>query len=262
MTGGPGPVTPTPREIVQLALAATGSADLAQVYDAANVLGVDDQPVRLAIRRLHTAGLVEQVGRGRAGSILSTARGRRRHALDEAYWDFAIRQDDGLTRWDGTWHLMAFSVPETLRAERDRLRTALARLGAAPLTPGLFVSPHDLVPALEAETGGEVDAFLTTAVATHLRHAGRPLGDGVADLWPLDDLAAGYRRLEDVMEHWAARRVPGDEVVALAGSLAVHCALDRAAGPDPLLPRELLPPDWPGARARTRLRREWPDRTA
>jgi phenylacetic acid degradation operon negative regulatory protein len=257
MTAGTGTSAPAPREVVEIALSATGRADLAAVYDSANLLGIGDQPLRLAIRRLVAAGLVEQVGRGRGGSIRSTDEGRRRAALDEAYWDFAVQQDEGLAPWDGRWRLVAFSVPESLRAERDRLRAALARLGAAPLTPGLFVSPHDLVPALEAETGGGIGRFLTTVVATDVQHAGRPVADDVARLWPLDDLAAAYRELERVMDARAADHRTGDDAAALAGHIAVHAALDRAMGPDPLLPRELLRPDWPGARARARVRREW-----
>jgi phenylacetic acid degradation operon negative regulatory protein len=251
------PWAPTPREVVELSLATHGRAALSTVYDAANLLGVADQPLRLAIRRLSEAGIVEQTGRGRAGSLRSTARGRRRALLAEAYWDFALRQDAGEPGWDGLWHLLAFSVPESHRALRDALRAALSRLGAAPLTPGLFVSPHDLSAALEAEHDGGVGGYLTTATARSVQHAGRPLADVVGDLWPLGALRDAYTDLLGVMDRWSGPATRGGPAAALAGYVAVHAALERAMGPDPLLPPELLPPDWPGRCARDRVRRDW-----
>lgn len=257
MSAGTEAAAPTPREVVELSLLPHGTVPLAHLYDAANLLGVPDQTLRLALRRLAASGLVEQHGRGRAGLLTATATSRRRAALDEAYWDVAVRQDAGEIVWDGMWHLVAFSVPEARRADRDRLRGVLARLGAAPLAPGLCVSPHDLGPAIEAETEGAVRAYLTTAASREVRHGGRPLAALVPALWPLDDLAAAYRRLLAVTEAWSGRAGSGDPAAVLAAHVAVHAALERALGPDPLLPPELLPPDWPGPEARARVARDW-----
>lgn len=247
---------PTPREVVELSLAEHGHAALAEVYDAANLLGIADQPLRLAIRRLADAGLVVQSGRGRAGTLRATEHGRRRALLDEAYWEFAVRQDDGEVRWDGNWHLLAFTVPESRRAERDRLRVALSRLGAAPLTPGLFVSPHDLGPALDAESDGSAIRYLTAATAEHVAHGGRPIADLIEDLWPLDTLRAAYLDLLGVMDRWESPAASGG-TAGLAGRLAVFAALERAIGTDPLLPAELLPDDWPGRPTRNLVRQTW-----
>lgn len=257
MSGAREPVRPTPREVVELGLAVDGSAALSDLYDAANLLGVADQTLRLAIRRLVDAGLAEQTGRGRAGTLRSTGRARRRALLDEAYWEFAVRQDDGAVVWDGHWHLLAFTVPESQRAQRDHLRDALSRLGAAPLAPGLFVSPHDLRPALEAESDGAVGRYLTTAVAPRVERGGQPIADLVGTLWPLDVLIDAYAALHATLDHWAGSAAGGDPVRALAGRTAVLAALERAIGTDPLLPPELLPADWPGRTARHRIRRDW-----
>jgi len=259
VSGAHEPVDPTPREVVELALADDGSAALSSLYDAANLLGIADQPLRLAIRRLADAGLVEQTGRGRAGSLRSTRRARRRALLDEAYWDFAVAQDDGEVAWDGHWHLLGFTVPESHRAERDRLRDALSRLGAAPLTPGLFVSPHDLRPALDAETEGAVGRYLTTAAARQVERGGRPIAELVGDLWPLEALRDAYGSLLATLDRWAGSARSDVRARTLAGRIAVRTALERAVGTDPLLPPELLPADWPGRPARERVRRDWLD---
>lgn len=248
-------VSPSPRAVVEHGFGPDGTAPLGDLYDAANTLGIADQPLRLAVRRLVDAGLVEQHGRGRSGVLRLTGRARLRQALDLAYWDLARAQDAGAAPWDGRWRLIGFSVPEARRSERDALRTTLGHLGAAPLAPGLVVSPHDLVPALEAELGPGVHEHLSTAADAAARHRGEPIAALVGALWPLDALRAGYAALERTLDRWDQR--PGDPALALAGRIAVHTALDRAVVPDPLLPPELLPTDWPGSGLRTRFLAGW-----
>lgn len=259
MTTETSPVSP--RALVEHSFGPDGRADLATVYDVAGVLGLEDQPVRLAVRRLVAAGVVEQTGRGRAGALRLAPGARVRGALDLAYWDFATRQDDGAAAWDGLWRLVAFSVPESRRSERDALRSALAHLGAAPLAPGLVVSPHDLVAALVAELGSlDVREVLTTATAPAVVHAGRDLTEQVPVLWPLDVVRAGYDRLDAEIQAWRARLGGPDGASVphvLAARIALHAALDRAVVPDPLLPPELLPTGWPGPRVRGAFRTLW-----
>jgi phenylacetic acid degradation operon negative regulatory protein len=248
-----------PRAVVEHCLAADGSAPVADVLDAARVLGIEDQPVRLAVRRMAAAGLLVQQGRGRAGTLVLTPEARLRSALDDEYWAFARRQDRGQEVWDGRWRLLAFSVPESRRADRDALRAALAHLGAATLTPGLYVSPHDLTDALAAELPDrDPGADLTVAVADAVRHRGQDLRAVVPELWALDGLRAGYRRLDAVVEAWLARVAaePG-ATVRRAARVAVGAAVDLAVGPDPLLPPVLLPADWPGGAVRGRTERAW-----
>lgn len=262
MTPETSPVSP--RALVEHCFGPDGRADLATVYHVAGVLGLEDQPVRLAVRRLVAAGVVEQTGRGRAGTLRLAPAARLRSALDLAYWDFACRQDDGAAMWDGLWRLVAFSVPESRRSERDALRSALAHLGAAPLAPGLVVSPHDLVPALRAELGSgdvrDVRDVLTTATTPAVVHAGRDVTEQVSELWPLAAVRAGYDRLDAETRAWRAHLdgpdgSSGPQV--LAARIALHAALDRALVPDPLLPPELLPADWPGPRVRRAFRALW-----
>lgn len=264
----PPPVTVpvSPRALVEHCFDPDGRVALATVYDVAAALGLEDQPVRLAVRRLVAAGAVEQIGRGRAGTLRLTADARLRGALDLAYWHVAVQQDEGTRAWDGLWRLLAFSVPEHRRADRDALRSTLAHLGAVALTPGLYVSPHDLTVALDAELPGRgVHADLTTATSATVVHGGRPLAVQVHDLWPLDAVRAEYERLEREIGAWRARLAEvraatshdAPTSIPLAARIALHAALDRAVGPDPLLPPELLPPDWPGPRVRRAFRDTW-----
>jgi phenylacetic acid degradation operon negative regulatory protein len=249
-----------PRAVVEQCLDALGGeVGLGDVFDVAGVLGVEEQPVRLALRRLVVAGAVVQSGRGRAALLTWTGAAGRRAALDAEYWRFAADLDRGVEQWDGVWSLLAFSVPESRRADRDALRAVLTRLGAAALTPGLYLSPYDLGPALTAELPGRDPALdLTVARASQVHHGGLPVEERIPELWPLDDLRAEYAVLDRAVDRWAEHAAEGEPVLRLAARIAVGAAVETAVGPDPLLPPTLLPADWPGAWVRARVRALWP----
>ena len=50
--------------------------------------------------------------------------------------------------WDRKWRIIAFDIPESLRAKRDILRNALKRLGFLKLQQSVWVYPHDCVEIL------------------------------------------------------------------------------------------------------------------
>jgi phenylacetic acid degradation operon negative regulatory protein len=252
----------TPRAVLTNCFGAAGQTPLDVVYDAAAVLGISDQPLRLAIRRLVSAGMIEQIGRGRRGQLRLTDQALKRDLLDNEYWNFATRQDHGEQRWDRQWRLIAFSIPETRRADRDALRAALTRLSAAALTPGLFVSPHDLTTALQAELSPRNLDDLTLATATSLTYHGTTIERLTTQLWPLDTLSTRYDTLDRVITHEEGNL--GDDAEParrLAARIAILTALTAALLPDPLLPPELLPTDWPGPAARERIRQLEPQLT-
>ncbi|MFF2076457.1 PaaX family transcriptional regulator C-terminal domain-containing protein [Kitasatospora sp. NPDC058162] len=247
-----------PRTVVEACFDPRGSASLAYVYDVAAAAGLADQPVRLAIRRLEAAGVLRQEGRGRKGRLLLTDAGRLRTDADARFVRLAYAQDGGLAPWDGLWRLHTFSVPEQHRPERDALRTALTRLGAAPLAPGAYLSPHDLLAELVGETSeSTVGAYLITAEATRLTGPGFTDPASVAErLWPAADTVDAYRPLAEAL---AAEPVGNDrgstELVATALGLAD--AFSRALEHDPLLPPELRPTPWPPSHLRRAFRERW-----
>lgn len=246
----------TPRAVLTNCFSADGQAPLDIVYDAAAILGIPDQPLRLAIRRLTSAGMIEQIGRGRRGHLRLTDQALNRNLLDDEYWNFAIRQDHGEERWDRQWRLIAFSIPETRRSDRDALRAALIRLGAAALAPGLFASPHDLTTALQAELSPRrLDDDLTLATTTSLTHHGIAIERLTTQLWPLDTIRTRYHTLDRVITHEEERlRNDPEPARRLAARITILTAAIAALMPDPLLPGDLLPTGWPGPDARERVR--------
>ena len=210
--------------------------------------GVSDSAARAALSRLTRNGL-----------LVASKHGRR------TYHRLSVRAaevlDEGARRifsfgrttapWDGTWNVVAFSVPERDRSTRHALRERLRWLGFAPLYDGLWVAPWD--------HGSEVAAQLTelgVETATVFRAATVP-GARAARLpqyaWDLDDLQHRY----DDFITGATRlgeRIHAGAVSPVDALVARTYVMDRwRAFPalDPELPDELLPPRWPRARARS-----------
>ncbi len=227
------------------------------LYDIAASLAMSDQQVRLCVRRLIAQGYYVQHGRGREAVLHGTDKPRML-ALPETAWGKMIRaQDAGLVTWDGSWRLYILTVPETVRQIRDQVRTRLSQLGAALLTGGVHVSPHDLSDEL-ASLLDELDAhrYLATATTTDLSVAGSSNRlDLTRDLWPVEALGDQYRRLQEdtldpLLQHLEAHPdLSADAAVVILLRVLVH--VGQVMQGDPLLPPELLPHPWAGTRART-----------
>ena len=68
-------------------------------------------------------------------------------------------------------------------------------------------------------------------------------------LWPLDAIASGWRSFETATRRRLSTR-PKGPADAAGQAIATLVELVQAIEPDPLLPPELLPDDWPGATGR------------
>ncbi|MEU3653320.1 PaaX family transcriptional regulator C-terminal domain-containing protein [Streptomyces sp. NPDC032161] len=224
-----------------------------------------DQQVRLCVKRLVTEGRFTQEGRGRKAVLRATgATGATGQTLgpDVEFVTHAFRQDAGLAPWDGIWHLVAFAVPETARTARDALRAALTRLGGAAVQGGLYISANAWEPYAEdrARHLGVLD-HLTLPTTDNLRQGNEHAPAALARvLWPLEEIADRYQRLASVARPRLRRLqedadLPGPERLTIAVELAAE--FTRAMEPDPLLPPELLPQPWPGARARELVAQCW-----
>ncbi|MGP3684296.1 PaaX family transcriptional regulator C-terminal domain-containing protein [Streptomyces sp. IBSNAI002] len=239
-----------------------GSVDCGGLYAVAGALGMTDQQVRLCVKRLVAEGRFTQEGRGRKARLHATADPTGSIAPDAEYVRHAYRQDRGLAPWDGTWHLFAFAIPETARQARDALRDALLHLGAAPLQGGLYVSANaigDIVEAHARHLG--VLPSLTRLTSRDLRVGEESEPARLAALlWPLRQIAERHEALAALaaarLDRLAGPDLPtGTERLTYAVELA--SAFTTAMEPDPLLPPELLPQPWPGARARAEAARCW-----
>jgi phenylacetic acid degradation operon negative regulatory protein len=212
-----------------------GEAPVAALVRLLGALEIAAPAVRTAISRMTRQGWLDAVRLPAGPGYAITAKARRR--LDEAAARIYRTRTEG---WDGCWHLLVLE-PTGDRRTRDRLRAGLSFLGYAPLAETTW---------LGAQESTEVDALLASdsVRAHHFRSAldGDPKALA-ASAWDLDRLARDYRRWLTEAESIIApaRDGPADEQAFAIRSRLVH-EWRKFLFTDPGLPKELLPPQWPG----------------
>lgn len=202
--------------------------------------GIKETTLRVALTRM--------VG---AGDLIRSAEGYR---LSERLLARQRRQDEAMrprTRaWRGDWLTLIVTSVGTDARTRAVLRTTMHHKRFGELREGVWMRPDNVDLDLDPEVAGRV-RILTARDGAPAQLA--------AHLWDLPAWAqTGHRLLGEMA---AAPGVPGRFLVA--------AAMVRHLLTDPVLPDELLPPDWPGAALRaayhdfaTELsqRRDWAER--
>jgi phenylacetic acid degradation operon negative regulatory protein len=201
------------------------------------LFGVADGAIRTALWRMVAAGeLVVDDGRyALAGPLLE-----RRERFDTGP---ARRRE-----WDGSWELAVVTAERRSAIERQDLRGSAAALHLAELREGVWVRPDNLERSRLPERQAVVDAQCVRFVAASLDGDREALA---ARLFDLDTWAARARTLIAALDGAGglpSALGPGD----LADGFRVSIAAVRHLAVDPLLPDELLPPDWPGDALRRR----------
>ena len=209
-------------------------------------LGVDETAVRSSVSRLKRRGLLLQERRdGAVGYVVST---QLRDIL--AAGDRRIFGGEPAELRDG-WVLVVFSVPESERSSRHRLRSGLAGLGLGTVAPGMWIGPAHLVDDVRSALERLGLASYAELFCGH-HVAFDEVRTRVDRWWDLEDLQAQYGAYVDawspVLASWRRRRsVPA--ATAFADYVGTLTAWRRLAYLDPGLPAEVLPAPWQGARA-------------
>lgn len=213
-------------------------------------LGLSEAASRTVLSRMTRKGWLTTSREGRLSYYDLSARGRR--LLQEG--EERIYHPPRGQPWDGSWTLVAYSIPEERRNQRDKLRIRLAWLGFGSLGNGLWISPH----TVQEEVRGVLEELdLTEHVelfrAEHLGSS-EP-GALVRQCWDLETLAEDYR------EFIRSQSLPCERCrrcIREGRSNPEDCFVRRfrlvheyRAFPllDPYLPPELLPDGWPGEEA-------------
>jgi phenylacetic acid degradation operon negative regulatory protein len=205
---------------------------------------VREATVRVVVTRLRREGWLSSRRDGRETTYLLTEKSWQ--ALDEKRSRIFQRVDEP---WDGLWHTVIYSVPETERALREQLRRKLQWLGFGPLAQSVWVSPHDRVAEVrEAFADNEsVRLDLFHARSEDVRHD----RDIVSRAWDLSQLNQDYNRLlahyRPQLEHYRAGELVGS--AALGERMRLVYDYRRFPFRDPDLPPELLPDGWAGRAA-------------
>ncbi|SOX52203.1 PaaX domain-containing protein, C-domain protein [Mycobacterium ahvazicum] len=184
--------------------------------------GIKETTLRVALTRM--------VG---AGDLIRSADGYR---LSDRLLARQARQDEAMrppTRaWHGDWHVVIVTSVGTDARTRAAQRASMYRKRFGELREGVWMRPDNLELDLEPDVADRVRVLKARDDAPEQL---------VAELWDLPAWAQAGRRLVDEMA--GARDIPSRFMVA--------AAIVRHLLTDPMLPAELLPDDWPGARLRS-----------
>jgi len=207
----------------------------------ANEFDITSTSARAALGRLARRGLLDSSKAGRRTFYGLTPRAQQMLTGGvRRIMSFGLSHD----RWDGSWLVVTYSVPEHQRDVRHVLRARLRWLGFAPLYDGVWVSPRsdatEAVALLE-ELGIASSNVLVSRVA-HAVNGGDPLS-----AWKLDELRQVYAAFVAEFEPLLGRAEGGDVVPAeaLIARTRVMDVWRQFPNLDPELPETALPPGWP-----------------
>lgn len=206
-------------------------------------LGLDTPSVRTAVSRLKKRGwLLSETRGGVRGYGLSAEALASLAAGDQVIWH--AREPADLA--DG-WCVITFSIPETARGRRDRLRSHLSALGFGNVSTATWIAPARMQAAAE-QAIAELDLTSFCAVFTGSYVAGPDLPALIARSWDLPAMDARYRtflaRFADATEPGA---LPPREAFATYVTMVDHWR--QLPFRDPALPPDLLPSSWTGREA-------------
>jgi phenylacetic acid degradation operon negative regulatory protein len=210
--------------------------------------GVGEHATRSTLTRMVNRGLLlrRREGRRMYFGLTDRAADILRDGEDRMWKQGAVND-----HWDGTWTLLAFSLPESSQRQRHDLRSRLAWAGFGPLIGGLWIAPgHADVSTIadDPELGPHVAVFRSTADPV------TDIATMVHTTWDLASPAADYRAFRDRWADFAAGE-PVADLDELAVKLRLLTQWLRLVRADPHLPVRHLPADWPAAGAEDVFRR-------
>lgn len=227
----------TPKSLI-LNLLLAGCGEPLSASDAvasAQLFGIRENSVRVALVRLNAAGMIESVGRGayRLGPQASEL------ADDIASWRHA---ESRVCDWHGAWLMV--STAALGRSDRAALAVrerALALMGFMPLSEGLHVRPDNLVGHAEAARTRlhklGLQAQAPVFVASDLNPE---LDQQARKLWSGEHLNQAYARTGAKLRQWLAHADQLDTETAARESYLLGNEAIRQLVFDPMLPAPLV----------------------
>jgi len=202
-------------------------------------------------------GYIEKIEKEGEVFIRLTSRGSNKVVRDFPFLAFQNK------RWDKKWRVVVFDVEETNKQTRERFRSKLKELGFGMLQESVFISPHniakDFTEFIDAQ-GLNESAYLLEAssiavgdikaLVNRVWHLDKinDLYKGIIGKMEDNDLISDSDRLNKLNDEDENKKV--QVLVREIKKMYLEVILK-----DPFLPKELLPLDWEGERARFLIRK-------
>ena len=207
--------------------------------------GLSEQAIRSAVSRMCRSGILKANRANRKSYYLLTSEGHS--LLTEGAQRIFQRKE---SPWDGNWNIVTYSVPETMRQARDRLRLELGWLGYGPLGEATWICPHDRTREVKSLLRKfNIEKYVNVFSAQH--QGNTDPSKIISRCWDLDkiyqkyaDFLAEYRpKLEEHLKRLQAGETiePSECFVARFNLIHEYRKLPFF---DPDLPLELLPENW------------------
>jgi phenylacetic acid degradation operon negative regulatory protein len=213
------------------------------IIEALGRAGVSTHATRSTLTRMVGRDLLHRqpVGRKMYFGLTDRSAAILRDGRARIWQDGAVND-----RWDGTWTLLSFSLPESMQRERHDLRSRLAWSGFGPVQGGLWIAP------------GRVDAagiVGSLGLAAHARvffasaDSATDISGLIEDAYDLSELSERYAAF---LSRWGGSAAGDDP---LGTRLRLSAEWLDAIRRDPRLPVEHLPANWPAAPAQKVFRK-------
>ena len=207
--------------------------------------GLSEQAIRSAVSRMCRSGLLKAKRTNRKSYYSLTSEGHS--LLTEGAQRIFYRKN---TDWDGTWNLVAYSIPERRRKARDRLRVELSWMGYGAIAEATWISPYDQTKEVEELT--ERLQIKDCVQIFHAKHQGSTNPQEIVSrCWDLGRIHERYvnfiAEYRPKLEYYLKRLQAGENVEPS------ECFVERfnliheyrkLPYLDPDLPQELLPENW------------------
>lgn len=229
-----------------------GSIPIGALVQLLGYFGVSNQAIRSAISRMKRNGLLRVERQGSRSFYSMTVQSAK--TIEEGavrIFQFPSRRGS----WDGQWHLITYSIPESERVARDHLRQELGWLGFGMLTNGLWISPHDH--GQEISTLADSLGIRSRMEIFTARHDGFSTPQTIVQhCWDLKAINSRYtafiKKYKPMYDEHCqllsqGKDIPLSEYFVRRFTL-IH-EFRRFPFHDPELPAELLPADWRGTEA-------------
>lgn len=221
-----------------------GAVALSSLIALAQPFGLNERLVRTATARLAQERWLEGRREGKHSEYRLSKNGRARFAEATK----RIYGESG-AEWSGRWTLII--VPPVSATERKAIREELVWRGFGEISANVFAHPE--FDARELRSQRRSARLLSRVIAFDATLADDDAPQRLVDLgWDLEELGQRYqrfvKRFDAVNTTLQGRRDMGGEECFLVRTLLIH-EYRRLHLRDPLLPKQLLRPNWPGAQA-------------